>query len=700
MPRITIRFALIALLLAAIVPTATGIGVSAYLNSRATVELLWQDLADEMIEDARQKALRYVEAGTAQLRMSRLLTDEGLIDPADRPALLDYLYLCLLGHPNVTWCSWGGADGAYISAYREPSGGLRLTRREQEADGTRYRDYRVRRGGSHRLILDEIGDFDSRKRPWWPIAEAARAPAWSEPFLFASRRQPGVVLVQRQEGEDGKMTGAWLVEYELSAVARFLRGIKQSAEIDGGPQSHANVYIVSGKGMVIGHPGGETARDRNGAPELIPAIEHPDRKLATAYAKAEAAGLGTRQHFSFSVGDKPFLAVTAPFTENGKPDWTVIVAVPAKALLGPIYDNNRAAAWIAGLVALASVLLGVLIAERLVYALRGIAGDLDQIGRLDFSQPRGEQRSRIREIAAMLDARDRMTGGLRSFAKYVPAGLVRELMQRGQVAELGGETRELTVYFSDIVDFTALAEKLTPDELVDQIGDYFTAMSGVIRAEQGTVDKFIGDAIMAFWGAPLEVADHALAACTAALRCQTRLAALQTEWEIEGRAGFAARIGINTGEVLVGNIGSDERMNYTVMGDPVNVASRVEQLCKRYALGIIIGQRTRELAGTAIVARPLDKIAVKGREEGILVYELLALRDEASDDQIRIAALGEEAMAAYLARDFKAAAETCETLLALLPGDVAARELKARCENLAEAGPPADWDGVLTMTEK
>ncbi len=678
MPRITIRFALIALLLTAIVPTATGIGVSAYLNSRATVELLWQDLANEMIEDARQKALRYVESGTAQLRMSRLLADQGLIDPANRSELLDYLYRCLLAHPNITWCSWGGADGAYLSAYREPDGKLRLTWREVTAKRTRYRDYRVEPDGTRKLILDKIGSFDSRKRPWWQVAEHAKSPAWSEPFLFASRRQPGVVLVERQNDKNGKMIGAWLAEYELSAVAKFLRGIKEAAKLSSGPQSHANVYIVSGKGLVIGHPKGETVRDRNGVPELIPALEHPDQQLARAYAKAREAGLHGRRHFRFKIGKHSYLAVTAPFSTNGQPDWTVLVTVPAQALLGPIYANNRAAAWIAGLVALASVLLGILIAERLVRALRGIAGDLDQIGRLDFGESGSEKRSRIREISAMLAARDRMIGGLRSFAKYVPAGLVRELMVRGKEAALGGETRELTIYFSDIVNFTAFAEKLSPNELVDQIAGYFEEMSSVIRAERGTVDKFIGDAIMAFWGAPLEVEDHALAACRAALRCQARLAALSIEWKAQGRAGFRARIGINTGDVLVGNIGSEERMNYTVMGDTVNVASRLEQQCKTYKLDIIIGQRTRELAGEVIVARPLDKLAVKGKEEGIIVYELIALRADATQDDLRIEALGETAIESYLAGDFIRAAEACDDLLAALPGDVSAEALRAR----------------------
>jgi adenylate cyclase len=700
MPRVTIRFALIALLLAAIVPTATGISVSAYLNSRATIELLWQDLADEMVEDARQKTLRFLESGASQLRLTRLLTEDELVDPQEPEAALRYLHRCLLAHPNITWCSYGGVDGVYLAAYREPDGRLRLTQREQETKGTRYRDYRVAKDGSYTPILDEIGDFDPRKRPWWPVGLEAAEPRWAEPFLFASRRQPGVVLTLRQDGADGKPAGVWLAEYELSEIADYLRGIKESARTLGGPQSHADVYIVSGQGYVVGDPEGRTSEDSEDGPRLIAAESHPDEKLAAAYREARAEGLGTRRHFQLDLDGERYLAVTAPVADDGNPDWTMLIAVPAMALLGPIYENNRIAAIIAALVALASVLLGVLLAERLVRALRGVASDLDRIGRLEFPEAPTGQKSFIREIAAMLAARDRMTGGLRSFGKYVPAGLVRKLIERGQVAALGGETRELSIFFADIADFTSFAEMISPQELVDQLGAYLGEMSGAIQSEGGTVDKFIGDAIMAFWGAPEPVEDHALAACKAALDCQARLAGLRNDWIEAERPALFARIGINTGQVLVGNIGSDERMNYTAMGDAVNVASRLERQCKRFMLPILIGERTRALAGESIVARPLDKLAVRGKEEGLIVYELLSLRENASADDLRLEALGQEAVAAYLAADFARAAKACRKVLEILPGDVAAQELLSRAERPKSGEPPEDWDGVLALSEK
>ncbi len=683
MPRatLTIRFALIAVLLASVVPLGVGMGVSAFLNSRATVKLMWRDLADELVDHATETSLRYIEPGPHQLLLHRLSADEGALVIEDRDALMAALLRCLQAQDAITWCSWGGADGAYVAAYRGVDGAMQITHREQEDSGTRYLDYQVA-DGQRLLSRDEIKKYDPRTRPWWKVGIAAENPTWADPFLFASRRQPGVVLTLAQHDDAGQSVGVWLAEYELSHMASFLTRMKQQAQQRGGPIADANVYIVSRSGVVIGHPKGQTVRGSGPETELYRAEEHPDPQLRQAFARAsEGSGLRSRQHFEFGGrGHNTYLGVSAPFPEGG-PDWITLVTVPADSLLGPIYDNNRRAAGIAAFVALLSMLMGIGLAERFVRPLTRIAYDLEHIGRLDLPDKPDESRSRVREIADMIAARNRMTGGLRSFAKYVPAGLVRQLMDRGEEATLGGKTRELTVHFSDIVGFTSIAEQLTPQELVDALADYLGAMSDIIHEEQGTVDKYIGDAIMAFWGAPGEVDDHALRACCAALRCQERLVELRAQWEAVGRPAFRARIGVNSGDCLVGNIGSDSRINYTVMGDPVNVASRLEGQCKVFETGILIGERTRELAGEAIVARPVAKIAVKGKETEIVVYELLGLRGEVSDEVVAFAEESERGLSLCLSGEFDRAEAVFNALLAQRPDDVPLRLLLERCRH-------------------
>ena len=393
-----------------------------------------------------------------------------------------------------------------------------------------------------------------------------------------------------------------------------------------------------------------------------------------------------------------FLAVSAPFPQAG-PGWTTLVTIPAASLLGPVFASNRRAALIAAAVALFGVLLGIAMAERFVRPLSRVARDLDAIGRLEFPEGEMQDKSVVKEISDMIDARNRMTGGLRSFSKYVPANLVRELMARGQEATLGGETRSLTVYFSDIVGFTSFAEKLTPQELVDALAEYLGEMSDLIQGDNGTVDKYIGDAIMAFWGAPQDVPDHAARACRTALNCQTSLVALRERYAHEGLPEIRARIGLNSGDCLVGNIGSISRMNYTVMGDPVNVASRLEAQCKTYGIDILIGEKTRELAGGDIVVRPVDKIAVKGKVEGLVVYELLAMSENATSAELIFSEDSHAAFSAYLDGKFGEAAASYAKLSDSNPSDVASSLLLERCK-AHQLSPPSSWDGVMRLTTK
>ena len=220
-----------------------------------------------------------------------------------------------------------------------------------------------------------------------------------------------------------------------------------------------------------------------------------------------------------------------------------------------------------------------------------------------------------------------MKAGLRSFQKYVPADLVRALLASGAEARLGGERKVLTVLFSDIAGFTGLAEKLDPEKLVDILAEYLEVMSQEIAETGGTVDKYIGDAIMAFWGAPRELPDHSVAACVAAMRMQERLLELREHAEQAGAPPLHMRTGIHSGELIVGNIGSESRLSYTAMGDTVNLSSRLEGLNSFYGTAVLISEATFKAAEQEIVARPLERVSVKGRSKGTLVYELLGLRD-------------------------------------------------------------------------
>jgi adenylate cyclase len=241
---------------------------------------------------------------------------------------------------------------------------------------------------------------------------------------------------------------------------------------------------------------------------------------------------------------------------------------------------------------------------------------------------------------------------------------------------------------------------MDPDELVDHLGEYLHVLSDQILTTGGTVDKYIGDAIMAFWGAPAALAGHALAACTAAVRNQRTLLEVRQRWTREGKPPLEARIGINTGEVVVGNIGSANRLNYTVIGDEVNLASRLEGLNKYYGTQILISEATYEEAKAGIVARPLDWVSVKGKHTAVLVYELLGLKGETPPEQEEMAERFAQALRAYRRQEWTEALRGFEALLERWPEDAPAREMKRRCEAFLEKAPGAGWDGVHHMESK
>jgi adenylate cyclase len=306
----------------------------------------------------------------------------------------------------------------------------------------------------------------------------------------------------------------------------------------------------------------------------------------------------------------------------------------------------------------------------------------------------------VEEVNRLATSIEDMKAGLRSFKKFVPSDLVRMLLTSGEEARLGGEHREITIYFSDIAGFTTLAEVLPAEELVAHLSEYLSAMTEEVMAKGGTVDKFIGDAVMAFWGAPQRSENHAVAGCLAALACQARLRELRQKWSAEGRPEIRARIGLNTGEAVVGNIGSVSRLEYTAIGDPVNLASRLEGLNKVYGTEIMISGSTYKAVAEHVTARLLDRVSVKGKREGSLVYELVGLIHETTDEQRRRVQRHTEAVEHYLARRFDDACRLFDQALAETPDDQAARVLQERCQHYRASPPPADWDGVFRVQTK
>jgi len=282
---------------------------------------------------------------------------------------------------------------------------------------------------------------------------------------------------------------------------------------------------------------------------------------------------------------------------------------------------------------------------------------------------------------------------------YLSPSMARLVSDHPELLKLGGEKQELTVFFSDIRGFTTISERLDPTELVELLNQYLEEMTQIVFDHEGMLDKYIGDAVMAGWGAPLAQPDHAQRACRAALQMVERLEALNAGWQQRGWPRLEIGIGLNTGPMVFGNMGSSQHLSLTVMGDNVNLASRLEGLNKMYGTRAIVSEATARAAAGAIVTRAIDRVRVKGKSEPVGVFELVAV---AGSENGAAAALDSFAagLAAYRQRRWDEAEACFAEILRARPDDGPSRLYVERCRAMRAAPPDADWEGVTVMETK
>jgi len=284
-----------------------------------------------------------------------------------------------------------------------------------------------------------------------------------------------------------------------------------------------------------------------------------------------------------------------------------------------------------------------------------------------------------------------------AFSQYLSPDVVAQVTEHPETLVLGGDKRYMTSFFSDIRGFTGFSEKLAPEVLVSLLNRYLTAMTDIILETDGTVDKFEGDAIIAFWGAPLKLEDHAVRACSAALRCQRAHIDMNRQFTLEGYPEIHTRIGLSTGNMVVGNMGSSRRFDYTAIGSAVNLGSRLEGANKVYDTSIMVQEDTFSNAGENFVFRELDTIRVVGQQKPVTVYELICMPDEMTDDLETRLKRYSEALKLYRIGDFIKAAE-----LFSAAGDSTSLIMAERCMKMAEdtSLEPGKWDGVFNLSSK
>jgi adenylate cyclase len=385
----------------------------------------------------------------------------------------------------------------------------------------------------------------------------------------------------------------------------------------------------------------------------------------------------------------------------GRP-WEAIVITPTDDFIGQLKATNQQIFIIITALSIAELFLICVLSRRLSQPIENISQELKSIESLSFEH-RPNRPSKVLEIAQLQSAASLLRNSLQSFSSFAPVDVVRGLIKSGIPLALGVERRNLTIMFSDLENFSTHAEQSMPDALLEQMTVYFEQVSRVISEEKGTVDKFIGDGIMAFWGAPVRLPDHVLRACAGALRAARRMERVNEAWCSEGKPPLRIRIGLNSADVLVGNVGSTERFSYTAMGDGVNVAARLEGINKTFGTTICISDSVFEAVASQVVARPLGRVQVKGRKQEFMVYELLGMakhRDpelEVRPNDTRLNEMTWVASKSFEQGDFEQAARRYREILKEFPNDPVVKAMLAACSR--HIMPPAATGPVGNISE-
>jgi adenylate cyclase len=522
------------------------------------------------------------------------------------------------------------APGARVSGITPPAETRFASRMIDRSSGDAPLDRYVFLDAEARLLGDDSAGpttYDARQRAFWRHAEQVRSDraqptvAIADPYVIGSAGKLGV-SVSAPVMRDGRLVAAVATNFTLDRVSQYLQAHPASA--------NATTLVVSRDGTVIVHPDPAEMVDRKGQ-EIVSRRVGDISNAAVRAAFARRSELRS-DHFTFTAlsDGAEYVALFVPFlAEFGKP-WEIVIVAPTDDFIGPLRRNNRlmAAVGTAMIVVLLLLISGF---ARLIS--RPLVGLVREIHAIETFALGGEVRlsSNIREVKQLIGATQVMKTALRAFTAYVPREVVRGLLLSGRPIELGGRSAHLTVMFTDLEAFSTLAERTPARALLDQVSTYLGMMTRAVNETSGSVDKFIGDSVMAFWGAPLADDDHAYHACVAAVHGKRRLAAQNALWQEAGLPELRMRVGIHSDAVLVGNVGSMERMSYTVMGDGVNIAARLEGINKQFGTSICVSHSVFRECGERLWLRPIDEVPVKGRRGDILVYELMGIRDGESD---------------------------------------------------------------------
>ena len=706
----------------------TIFGMSFFYYYRSTKIIL--DLSDSVVREVTGKIIErtnhYVRTPALQTRaISHLVGGSNIIEMHE--TIWKYTWEQLLNFSQVQSIFVADEKGNYVQVRREPRYATRTINRLGKVPLERwyYRDEQYN-------LLDtreKVPTFDPRTRPWYKNTRAEPKIYWTDVYVFTTAQTPGISATYPVVNEKGEMIAVACVNSPLHSLSDFI------AEQD--VSKNGLIFIANANNDLLAYANKENTlrKDQKTGKWRLSKVSELQREWIrdafSAYRRNQKKqGAKSAQHWfsrffaglydgnlltieelflyperNFSVSETQgarYITYAVPFPAPFASKWEIFIVLPEKDLTAPLIQLGRTATVTAILFMCLSLIIIYFVINALSNPIIKLAGETEKISRFDLDEVETVSSS-IKEVDIMNKALLSATNGLQSFKKYVPSSLVRQLVEHGQEVKLGGEELELTIFFSDIQGFTSITDRMAPNELMEHLSEYLKRLSNIIMKNGGTIDKYIGDAIMAFWGAPIKNENAPFLACKSALECRNMLVALNNQWVAEGKYPLVTRFGVHTGKTIVGNLGSDDRMNYTIIGNSVNLASRLEGINKLYGTGIIISEDTYRKVSGQFYCRLLDYVSVKGQSKGYRIYELVDDVDADIEPKVKNSHKRYEyGLQAYLQQDWNTAVSVFNELHDKDSDNKAVMALLKRCVYYMRNPDKIkdDWDGLHNIGRK
>ena len=673
----SLRITILALIACLLITTVATIGGLGYYFTKESVE----DLKDQYLQAVSEGAAKGIDAliQPAFPLLSSITIPRDL-KPEITPAEMSMVHE-LAGHMKtigeLTYLDYGDqATGHYIAIRRDETGRLIFNRVHPLVDSGHEFEWLL---GDHDelspLPQPQTPPYDPRVRDWY-ISAVSKGFIWTKPYQFFSGGGLGISSSLPITDSDSKLKGVMSLAISLDHLSQYLKSIRKDSSVE--------IFVLLQDGSFVASSSSD--EKNSAAAALKSALQQLQQGLNFIPAGTNVV--------SESEQDDTYSVTFYPFARSGMLRWSIAVVIPEKTYLGVVEQNAYVALTI-GLLALATALAaGFIISDRISTPLKEISADLEKVASFNLSSE-NPPASFIKEIAVVGDSVTRMKAGLRSFSRFVPHEIVRKILASGNDIGLGGEIRQLSLHFSDLANFSAYSESLSPTEVVKNLAEYLEILTEILHANDGTVVQYTGDGLFAFFNAPTIDAQHAIHAVSSALAIREKLKQVNVVRAAKGQFQFINRIGLHSAEVVVGNIGTESKLAYSAIGDGVNLASRLEGLNKIYGTLIIASESLRNLTDNHYLWRMLDKVAVVGRAAPTIIYEPIGLLNSTTQEQRTASVQYEAALNEYFARNF----ETAGAKFAVL-GDSASKEMLRRCEAFLLKPPASTWDGTFNPTGK